>query len=181
MPLPVLTRMYGPAGRGYEVARASSLREGTALLQGRAVCGCCGRYLRVRYAARREKLEAWYVCDRAHGSRGEPNCQSIAGAPVDEAIGELISAKMTPAAVELVLEIRKEIEARHEEADRLRLRAVERARIEADLAQRRFMLVDPSNRLVADTLECEWNGKLRTLASTQKERQRGPGGPVFHR
>lgn len=160
-------------GRGYEVARASPPREGTALLQGRAVCGCCGRYLRVRYAARRERLEAWYVCDRAHGSRGEPNCQSIAGAPVDEAIGELISAKMTPAAVELALEIRKEIEARHEEADRLRLRAVERARIEADLAQRRFMLVDPSNRLVADTLECEWNDKLRTLAKAQEERQRG--------
>ena len=160
-------------GRGYEVARASPPREGTALLQGRVVCGCCGRYLRARYAARRERLEAWYVCDRAHGSRGEPNCQSIAGAPVDEAIGELISAKMTPAAVELALEIRKEIETRHEEADRLRLRAVERARIEADLAQRRFMLVDPSNRLVADTLESEWNDKLRALANAQEERQRG--------
>jgi hypothetical protein len=85
----------------------------------------------------------------------------------------LISAKMTPAAVELALEIRKEIEARHQEADRLRLRAVERARIEADLAQRRFMLVDPSNRLVADTLECEWNDKLRALANAQEERQRG--------
>lgn len=160
-------------GRGYEVARASPPREGTALLQGRAVCGCCGRYLRVRYAARRERLEAWYVCDRAHGSHGEPNCQSIAGAPVDEAIGALISAKMTPAAVALALEIRKEIEARHEEADRLRLRAVERAQIEADLAQRRFMLVDPNNRLVADTLECEWNDKLRALAKAQEERQRG--------
>jgi DNA invertase Pin-like site-specific DNA recombinase len=160
-------------GRGYEVARASPPREGTALLQGRAVCGCCGRYLRARYAARRGRLEAWYVCDRAHGSRGEPNCQSIAGAPVDEAIGELISAKMTPAAVELALEIRKEIQARHAEADRLRLRAVERARIEADLAQRRFMLVDPGNRLVADTLECEWNDKLRALAKAQEERQRG--------
>jgi len=160
-------------GRGYQVARASPPREGTALLQGRAVCGYCGRYLRARYTARRERLEAWYVCDRAHGSRGEPNCQSIAGAPVDDAIGELISARMTPAAVELALEIRKEIEARHEEADRLRLRAVERARIEADLAQRRFMLVDPNNRLVADTLECEWNDKLRALAKAQEERQHG--------
>lgn len=160
-------------GHGYDVARASPPREGTALLQGRAVCGCCGRYLRVRYAARRGRLEARYVCDRAHGSRGEPDCQSIAGAPVDEAIGELISAKMTPAAVELALEIRKEIDARHEEADRLRLRAVERARIEADFAQRRFMLVDPSNRLVADTLECEWNDKLRALARAQEERQCG--------
>lgn len=80
---------------------------------------------------------------------------------------------MTPAAVDLALEIRREIEARHYEADRLRLRAVERAQIDADLAQRRFMLVDPNNRLVADTLESQWNATLRTLAAAQEERERG--------
>ncbi len=79
---------------------------------------------------------------------------------------------MTPSAVELALEIRREIEARYEEADQLRCRAIERAQIEADLAQRRFMLVDPNNRLVADTLEREWNDKLRTRAGAQEERER---------
>jgi DNA invertase Pin-like site-specific DNA recombinase len=158
--------------RGFELARASPPRKGTALLQGRAVCGRCGRYLGIRYATRRGKQEAWYVCDRAHSSLGEPHCQSIAGAPIDEAIGELVAEKMTPAAVELALEIRREIEAQYEEADRLRCRAIERARIEADLAQRRYMLVDPSNRLVADTLEGEWNEKLRALAKAEAERQR---------
>jgi hypothetical protein len=49
---------------------------------------------------------------------------------------------------------------------------VERAQIEADLAQRRFMLVDPNNRLVADTLEREWNNKLRGLAEVREERER---------
>jgi hypothetical protein len=49
---------------------------------------------------------------------------------------------------------------------------VERAQIEADLAQRRFMLVDPGNRLVADTLEREWNDKLRALAAAREERTR---------
>jgi DNA invertase Pin-like site-specific DNA recombinase len=159
-------------GRGYELARASPPREGTALLQGRAVCGRCGRHFGVRYAARRGKLEAWYICDRAHSGLGEAHCQSIAGVPIDEAIGKLVAEKMTPAAVELALEIRREIEARYEEADRLRCRAIERAQIEADLAQRRYMLVDPGNRLVADTLEGEWNDKLRALAKTQEERER---------
>jgi hypothetical protein len=79
---------------------------------------------------------------------------------------------MTPEAVELALEIRREIEARYEEADQLRCRAVERAQIEADLAQRRFKLVDPGNRLVADTLEREWNDKLRALAEAREERTR---------
>jgi DNA invertase Pin-like site-specific DNA recombinase len=160
-------------GRGYELARASPPREGAALLQGRAVCGRCGRHFRVRYANRRGRQEAWYVCDRAHESHGEPYCQSIAGWPVDEAIGALVVESMTPTAVELALEIRREIEARYKEADQLRCRAIERAQIEADLAQRRFMLVDPGNRLVADTLEAEWNDKLRTLAEAREDRDRG--------
>ncbi len=155
-------------GQGYEVARASPPREGKALLQGRAVCGRCGKHFRIRYAARRGRLDAWYVCDRVHGYRGEPNCQSIAGPPIDEAVGMLIAEQMTPTAVQLTLEIRREIEARYEEADRLRCRAIDRAQIEADLAQRRFMLVDPNNRLVADTLEGEWNEKLRVFGKSPR-------------
>ena len=166
-------KLLATNGRGYELARVSPPREGVALLQGRAVCGRCGRHFRVRYVSRRGKREAWYVCDRANATLGWPNCQSIAGQAVDEAIGTLVAERMTPAAVELALEIRREIEARHEEADQLRCRAIERAQIEADLAQRRFMLVDPSNRLVADTLEAEWNDKLRALAQAREERERG--------
>jgi len=99
-------------------------------------------------------------------------CQSIAGPPVDEVIGMLVVEQMTPPAVELALEVRKKIQARHEEADRLRGRAIERAQTEAELAQRRFMLVDPGNRLDAHTLEGEWNEKVRTLASAREERER---------
>lgn len=158
-------------GRGYALARVSPPREGAALLQGRAVCGRCGRQLHVRYATRRGAQETWYVC--ANANAGGFLCQSIAGPPVDRAVGELIAQEMTPAAVELVLEIRREIEARYQEADQLRSRAVERAQTEADLAQRRFMMVDPNNRLVADTLEADWNEKLRALAKAREERERG--------
>ena len=165
-------KMLKSNGRSFEAAHASPPREGPALLQGLAVCGRCGRHLGVHYAAGRGRVEAWYVCNRAHNCRGEPTCQSIAGWPIDEAIGDLIAAEMTPAAVDLALDIRKEIEGRYDEADRLRLRAVERARVEADLAQRRYMLVDPNNRLVADTLEREWNDKLRAVATAQEERER---------
>ncbi|WP_461196126.1 recombinase family protein [Bradyrhizobium sp. UFLA06-06] len=69
-------------GRGYDLARASPPREGTALLHGWAVCGRCGKHFRIRYAARRGRLDAWYVCDRAHGYHG-----SIAGPPIDKDIG----------------------------------------------------------------------------------------------
>lgn len=161
-------RLLASNGHGYDLARAS----GVALLQGRAVCGRCGQHLRVRYREARGKLESWYVCDRATNSRAEPNCQSFAGPPIDDAVGLLVVEKMTPAAVELALEIRREIEARYDEADQLRSRAIERAQIDADLAQRRFMMVDPSNRLVADTLESDWNAKLRALATAHEECER---------
>jgi DNA invertase Pin-like site-specific DNA recombinase len=165
-------RLLASNGQGYDVARVSPPREGVALLQGRAVCGRCGQHMRVRYREGRGKLESWYVCDRATDSRAEPNCQSLAGSPIDEAVGRLVAEKMTPAAVELALEIRKEIEARYDEADQLRCHAIERAQVDADLAQRRFMMVDPANRLVADTLESDWNAKLRALAKARDERER---------
>jgi DNA invertase Pin-like site-specific DNA recombinase len=165
-------RLLASNGHGYDAARASAPREGVALLQGRAICGRCGQHFRVRYRDARGRLESWYVCDRANDARGEPNCQSIAGGPVDEAVGRLVAEKMTPAAVELALEVRKEIEARYDEADQLRCRAIERAQVDADLAQRRFMMVDPSNRLVADSLESDWNEKLRALAKARDERER---------
>jgi len=69
------------------------------------------------------------------------------------------------------LEIRAEIDSRQQEADQLRCRAVEKAQVEVDLAQRRFMLVDPNNRLVADTLEAQWNDKLRALNQAREERE----------
>ena len=165
-------RILAANGLRYDATRVSIPREGPALLQGRAVCGQCGRHLRVRYAARRGRHEAWYICDRAHTHRGDPLCQSIAGLAVDEAVGLLIAEQITPAAVELALDVRREIQARHEDADRLRCRAIERAQTEADLAQRRFMLVDPNNRLVADTLEGAWNETLRVLANAREARER---------
>jgi len=165
-------RLLAANGHGYDEARASPPREGAALLQGRAVCGRCGKYMRSRYRDARGKLESWYVCDRVSGALAEPNCQSLAGPPIDEAIGLLVAEKMTPAAVELALEIRKEIEARYKEADQLRCRAVERAQVDVDLAQRRFMMVDPNNRLVADVLESDWNQKLRVLENVRDERER---------
>jgi len=103
---------WKPTAVPYELARAPPPREGAALLQGRAVCGRCGNHFRVRYVTRRGKQEAWYVCDRGHAARGEPNCQSIAGLPIDKAIGALVTENMTPAAIELALEIRREIQVR---------------------------------------------------------------------
>lgn len=88
------------------------------------------------------------------------------------AIGKLLIEAMTPVALEVALGVQAEIQSRLEEADRLRKAQVDRARYEAQLAQRRYMQVDPANRLVADALEADWNEKLRILKETQEEYER---------
>ncbi len=76
---------------------------------------------------------------------------------------------MTPATLEVALAVQHELQQRLGDADRLRQQQVERARYEADLAQRRYLQVDPNNRFVADALEADWNDKLRTLTQAQED------------
>jgi hypothetical protein len=71
---------------------------------------------------------------------------------------------MTPMTLEVTLAVQRELEARAEETDALRRQHLERMRYDAELARRRYMKVDPDNRLVADALEADWNEKLRTHA-----------------
>jgi hypothetical protein len=81
---------------------------------------------------------------------------------------------VTPVTLEVALAVQQELQSRLEEADRLRQQQVERSRYEAELARRRYLRVDPDNRLVADSLEADWNAKLKMLAEAQElcERQR---------
>jgi DNA invertase Pin-like site-specific DNA recombinase len=147
-------------------------REGPALLQGLAPCACCGERMGVHYHQRRGRLIPDYVCQRRAIRRATAACQRVPGGPVDAAIGELLVRAVTPLALAAALTVEAELAARADEADRLRRQQVERARYEADLAQRRFLRVDPDHRLVADALEAEWNAKLRALAEVQDELER---------
>jgi hypothetical protein len=123
----------------------------------------------VRYHSHRNQSVPTYWCGRGPLQRGEDSlCQTVHGTALDAAIGDVVIEAMTPLAIEVALTVRQELMSRHEEADRLRRQHVERAHYEADLAQRRFLKVDPDNRLVADSLEADWNGKLRALATAQE-------------
>ena len=137
-------------------------REGPALLQGLVICGVCGTRMTVNYHVRGpQRVIPIYLCQQQTSERGEPPCQRILGTVVDAAIGQLLLDAMTPVALDVALAVQEEMHTRGREADRLRQTQVERARYAADLAQRRYMHVDPANRLVAETLEAEWNRALR--------------------
>ena len=94
------------------------------------------------------------------------------GAGVDAAIGQLLLDTVTPLALEVALTVQAELEARADEADALRRSHVERARHHADLARRRYLAVDPDNRLVADSLEADWNDALRQLQTAHDDYER---------
>jgi DNA invertase Pin-like site-specific DNA recombinase len=147
-------------------------REGPALLQGIVICGICGGRMTIRYHERRGNLLPQYSCQRDGIEQGRNPCQRIPGITVDRAIGELLMETMTPMALDVALAVQEELSKRLDEANRLRAKQVERIRYEADLARRRYMQVDPNNRLVADVLEAEWNQKLRTLEQAQEEADR---------
>ena len=143
--------------------RRSPPREGPALLQGLVICGTCGRRMTVRYHHARGTVTPIYVCQREAVATGQPVCQQITGTSIDAAIGSLVIDAVSPMALEVTLGIQQELQTRLDEADALRRTHIERAQYEVDLARQRFMRVDPNNRLVADSLEAEWNEKLRLL------------------
>jgi DNA invertase Pin-like site-specific DNA recombinase len=154
--------------------RHSPPGEGPALLQGIALCGVCGARMGVRYQSSKAGPAPVYVCQRDGIERAAPICQSIPGAKIDAAIGELLLETVTPVTLEVALDVQRQLQTQLDQADRLRQQHVERARYEADLAQQRYMHVDPNNRLVADALEADWNAKLRALDEAQEryEQQR---------
>jgi DNA invertase Pin-like site-specific DNA recombinase/transposase-like protein len=149
-------------------------REGPALLQGLVVCGRCGKRMTIHYHQQSGKrIVPEYICQRNGIEHGTGICQRLMGGALDEAMGRLVVDSVTPITLEVALTVQQQLRSRLEEADRLRHKQVERARYETELARRRYMQVDPDNRLVADDLEAEWNDKLRALNEAQEIYEKG--------
>ncbi|HTQ90893.1 MAG TPA: recombinase family protein, partial [Streptosporangiaceae bacterium] len=148
--------------------RSGPPREGPALLQGVIICGRCGLRMTVRYHHRRDQQIPTYMCQRDGIENGRPACAAIPGGDLDQAIGHLLIATLTPLAVEAALQVSAELEHRAAEADALRAAHVQRAQYHADLARRRYLAAGPANRLVAGTLEADWNTALRALNDAQE-------------
>jgi len=152
--------------------RGAMPREGIGLLQGRVLCGRCGARMRVRYQQLGDALTPYYVCQEASVRRADRACQSIRGREIDAAVGALLLEAVAPAALEVALAVNDEIAGRIEAAEAVRRAQLERARYDAELARRRYLKVDPDHRLVADSLEAEWNERLRRLDALTQEHDR---------
>jgi hypothetical protein len=89
-----------------------------------------------------------YHCQHESIANAVPACQAITGAGIDAAVTDLVLAALTPLALEVALEVSDELAHHHEQNDALRAGHVQRAQHNADQARRRYLAVDPSNRMV---------------------------------
>jgi DNA invertase Pin-like site-specific DNA recombinase len=148
-----------------------AVREGSALLQGIATCGHCGRRLMTHYRGRNST--PGYHCagkDIVDG-RGQ-YCLTVGGLAIEKAVANAFLEAVTPAAVEAVRLSIEQLQA-HQDAALSQWRLeVERARYKAERAERRYRAVEPENRLVARGLETEWENRLRDLATAEAELRR---------
>jgi hypothetical protein len=136
-------------------------REGRALCQGIIACGSCGKPMRTNYHTGQRPS---YECSSRADRLTTPMCRSVAAATVDDAVAAALPDALTPEQVALALSAADQVSDRHQRVSRAAELAVERARYEADRAERAFCAVEPENRLVARSLEARWETRLAALA-----------------
>ncbi len=148
-----------------------AVREGAALLQGIATCGHCGRRLRTHYSGRNST--PGYHCAGKDVVNGRGlYCLNIGGLAIDQAVANAFLEAVTPATVEATMLSLQQLQANHNAALAQWRLEVERARYEAERAERRNRVVEPENRLVARGLETEWENRLRDLSAAEAELRR---------
>jgi len=116
--------------------------------------------------------EARYQCSQEAVTFAGPRCQSLSAAPVDELVARLILAALTPSAVKVSLQLAEDLELERAERRRHWSERLERARYDTALARRRYEAVDPDMRLVARTLEREWEAALAAEEALRAEHSR---------
>jgi len=159
-----------------------AVREGSALLQGLVTCGHCGRRLHVHYRGR-NSAPGYHCAGKDLVAGRGVYCLNVGGMAIEQAVADAFLAAITPAAIEAVrLSVEQHLSNHDAALSQWRL-AVERARYEAERAERCYRSVEPENRLVARGLEAEWEKRLRDLSVAEmelrlREQQRpNPFGP----
>jgi DNA invertase Pin-like site-specific DNA recombinase len=147
----------------------SPAREGLCLLQGLLLCGVCGRRLGVRYTGNGGVYPIYQCVWKHREALASRACLTVPAAPLDQAVSERLVSAITPVTIELALAALMSLEEQDREIGAQWRMRIERARYDADLAERRYEAVDPANRLIAATLETRWNDAMQRLHDLEAE------------
>src|SRR5262249_33411006 len=115
-----------------------------------------------------------YVCSSDRVQRGSSACLSVGSLRTDAAVVAEVLAALEPVGIEAALEASERVRLEDQEKCRAVELALEKARYEAQRAQRQFDAVEPENRLVAAELEGRWNQALARVRELE-ERVQGLG------
>lgn len=148
----------------FEKKGRGAARIGRGLLQGRIVCGRCGRRMTPTYGS----SYPMYVCRREQITYGTPQCQSCSMEHIDKAVGDCFLAAVEPAQLEMMLAALDQLEEERQVLERQWQQKLERAQYQVALAQRQYDVVDPDHRLVSRILEKRWNEALEALEKLKK-------------
>jgi hypothetical protein len=96
-------------------------------------------------------------------------CVRLSADLIDQAVCQRILEILQPEQIQIALRAVQELERRSQAIDQQWRMRMERLEYQAQIAQRRYEEVDPSNRLVAATLEQRWNEALQAKANAQDE------------
>jgi excisionase family DNA binding protein len=152
-----------------EAVLSGPAREGLALLQGLLVCSYCGRRLTVRYRGN-GGIYPVYQCNwRKREGLSKTSCLHVQCGYLDGAIERRVLEVVGEEQLNLALDAYDIVQQRQQQIDTQWKLRLERAEYEAQLAQRRYEEVDPSNRLVASTLEQRWNDALIELEDVRNQ------------
>ncbi len=144
-------------------------REGSALLPGVLVCGNCGRHMQPSY---HDNGVAQYSCNRQYVEGTEPRCYGLAASVIDELVSQQVLVALEPAALELSLKAKCDVEQERTRLDKHWRQRLKRAHYDVELAERRYSAVDPDNRLVTASLEKRWEEALGDERELQEEYNR---------
>ena len=146
------------------------VRGGPSLLSGLLVCGRCGLRMATQYNSNGYGLR--YSCSRMAVDYGAEICQSLAGTPLDQQVGKLVLQALEPSALEVSLSVAKDIEAERTQFHRQWAQRLERASYDVERARRQYNAVEPENRLVARSLERDWEESMATELRLKAEHER---------
>jgi len=119
--------------------------------------------MHISYHGQGAQSYPYYICNMAHRSFCDGYCQSIGGRRIDQAVAEIFLEALSPASLNIHLQALQQIQQKEDTVLKQLALQLERTQYEADRAFRQFDAVEPENRLVARTLERQWNEGLKRV------------------
>lgn len=160
------------------MTRKRALRGGAALLTGLVRCAFCGHAMSVGYRERENRYQ--YACHAGYNKYGKSSCQCVSGRPIDEAVTEEFFRVLEPSQIDALEAVHAKQAEHHRELIMHLEQEVQRLDYEAQRAHRQYDCVDPENRLIAATLEKNWEHALEELqqAKTKLAETRQAASPL---